>query len=241
MKINVRNVLIAVVAMIFCLPTLSIGQTITKLAPFESSQDCNFASQFGDASVSASNQPQSGGLTLKVRATKIGSATGRSGAGFTYIPNFTGNAMIEVQVRVAQPSFDYLSVLRFRVPYLGITLQPGIASIDSRAFLRATNAKAGSVVNMTQFKGDNLTPLSSGNYTNVPVVGGYIPIVYRVDQYYTPLVRTVQISTSVENGQPVRICSGVQSSVTTASPFTLVSISEASYVARVLQVTIRRQ
>lgn len=241
MKIKGRNVVIALAAMIFCLPAFSIAQTITKLAPFEYSSDCNSSNTFGTADASASNQPQSGGLILKVRATQVGSASGQSGAGFTYVPNFTGRAVIEAQVRVAQPSFDYLSVLRFRVPILGITLQPGIASIDSRAFVKATNAQSGSVANTNQFRGDNLTPLSSGNYTNVPVIGGYVPIVFRTENYYTPVVRTVQISTSVVNGQPVRICAGVQSKVTTASPFTLASISEASYIARVLQVTIRRQ
>lgn len=230
-KQSLRFSIIAFVAMVCCLPVLTRGQALPlrKAPPFEFFDGCNATDQFREGTAIVTSNPRTGKLNVDVRATGVANAFGKAGVGFTYRPNFTGRALIHASIRVSPPSFDLISLLRLRI--LRVPVTTGFASIDSYGYVSATRGQSGLGTNTNRFRSAILTPLD----------GNILPIVTRQQNYNPARVFAVQLSVPVVNGQPIRICSGIQSKAVTTSPLAFLATTKALYYSDVLSVQVFRQ
>jgi len=221
--------MIAIAALIALSAIVTSAQTISKRAPFEFFNGFNRTSQFGEGIAIVTSNPKTGKLNVDVRATQVANGFGKSGVGFTYIPNFNGRVLVRSSVRINPPSFDLISLLRVRLPVIG-SLTPGIASIDSYSLFSAQSS-AGSGTATNRFRAAILTPLSSG----------LLPLVTKQQQYKPARIIPASVTVSVRRGQPVRICGGMQSKAVATSPLAFLAMAKGLYYAEVLQLSVTRQ
>jgi hypothetical protein len=147
---------------------------------------------------------ESGFVAVNVKATGIGTATGRAGVGIVYSPNFSGPIRITADVRLRRSSLDFLHIIP-----LPFSLSDFAAvSIDSNTFLRAQTTTSGVVTGSNPFRSatlDNTNPFEN-------------PLdFFELRRYSDGPTIPVELNTSVTAGRPLLICAGVQSRATSIS------------------------
>lgn len=208
-------------------------QTVLK-PPYEFFNGCNATTSFqtGDAVVYSS--PLTGNLSVNVRSTQTGSATGQAGVGITYTPTVSGTIQIKTMVQVGPGSFEVVELTGFPVPFLD-TIDIGISTLESKIFLTATPDQGQPLSSATTFSSQIEQPIG------ISILPTFVDLISHV---YNPAEQfSAQISMAGVAGVPIRICAGVQSKAVSATliPLPFFAMTKALYAGTVLEIDITRQ
>jgi len=197
--------------------------TVVRSAPYDLSDDCNAISSFGDGEAKAQSKADTGGLIVDAKTTKVGNAGSQAGVGINYVAELTGDAKIEAIVRLGIRPTTFDIVCGLSLPKVG---KFSIASVESDAFVRATNGAAQEATE--RFRAAITTPLP----------GGFSLSPCDLMRYNPPVLLRVSLDASVVQGESYQICAGIRSKVVSVSPFKLLAIAKALYVAEVVQIKV---
>ncbi len=212
----------------------------SRVAPFDFFVGCIGSSTFGNGEVPVLNSdPVTGLLDLGIHATVVGNALGETGAGVTYTPDFSGNVLVEATIEVGPSSSqDFLSL--FALPdSIG---RYGIESLDTDATVTVAYSASQDpfVVGLQTVRSAALTPMSGG--TNGTLSQLLTQLTYDSHIYRPAEQFTVQTSTTVVAGQPLRVCAGITSKVVSATPIAILSgMAEARYHVKLISIEVLPQ
>jgi YVTN family beta-propeller protein len=205
------------------------GGALLKQAPYTFFAPClstteveSFGSQ---ASSIVESNPRTGSYTLRVQAAGlVATAIGRTGSGFFFVPEFTGDMAITANVNVL--GFDL--VTQTDLPLGIVDISASIASIESEAVISVIPPV--NTVFAQMFRTASVTP-----------VGGpsFLPFDTLRQTYPEPgTTFTVEHVISVTAGHQVQICAGIQSkAVSTAFPGVF-SSSDATYRGSITNIKL---
>jgi hypothetical protein len=232
-----REMLFAVLfftGLLFVAPLRTHSQTVFT-PPFKFSDSCQTEVKVGEGSVNYWSRPKTGELHLGVQATWFGQMFGRTGAGVTYTPNFTGPVRIKAYVNIKSRSADATYAV---LPYAYMKLNSDVfVKLDGRS-PKTYNFRSSSQNTLTPGGKDLLqslfpelkTFLNALNVLNLDVKS------YRSDS-----LQVVWLDTSATKNIPMRICGGVQSNLLSSSLLPLFSGASARYEATLVKLTVERR
>ncbi len=208
---------------VFQIRPASTDTSVERRAPFDFNEGCNASNKVGVSDAIVRSNFQSGFLSVDVRATKTGTATGRAGSGIVYSPNYSGPVRITAEVRLRRNSFDLLTLFPFFSEF-------GAASIDSDIFIRAQTTTSGPVTGTNRFRSKTINSINP-----IPNPFG----IFDLNRYtHTPTI-PVDLNTSVVAGRPLLICAGLQSRAGSISPVRFfLSSSKGLYDADLLNIKV---
>lgn len=208
---------------VFQIRPASTGASVERRPPFDFNEGCNATNEVDNAKAIVRSNFQTGFLSVDVRATWFGTATGRAGSGIVYSPNYSGPVRITAEVRLRRNSFDMLTL--FPVPF-----QFGAVSIDSDIFLRAqTTTAPGPAPGINRFRSKTLNSINPFPSTNV----------IEFNRYTDAPTIPVELNTSVVAGRPLLICAGLQSRASSLSAVRfMLSSSKGLYDADLLNIKV---
>jgi hypothetical protein len=232
--------LFAVLSFMILLPAaaLSARAQAEFRPPFKSSDTCQTTTQVGEGSVNYSSRTQTGEMSLAVRTTWAGQSFGRTGAGVTYTPNFSGPVRIKAFVNVNASSVD-----------AAWALGPSVVALNSDVYVKLDGQSPA----MFRFRSTTQNTLQYGLGDALKnFLSRYFPVIKwpssaltfvkaNTNVYNQTALYVAQLDTVATKNVPLRICGGVQSNALTANLLPYFSGVAAKYDAKLVKLTVERR
>lgn len=202
--------------------------------PFKFFDTCQSSTKVGEGSVNYWSRPTTGDMHLGVQTTWVGQVFGRTGAGVTYVPTFSGPVRIKAFVSVNAGSAD-----------AAYAAGPSVVALNSDVYVKLDGRSPATF----RFRGASQNTL---RYGLADVVKRLFPELSRplsaltflnsdAKSYTQSALYIAQLDTVATKNIPMRICGGVQSNTLSANLFPLLSGVSARYEARLLKLTVERR
>jgi hypothetical protein len=208
---------------------------VTFKPPFQFFNGCTDSREFGESSVTTFSRPVNGDLRLTIQTTFVGEAFGRTGAGVTYVPDFSGPITIKSFVSIGPPSADALYSLD-----PGLVPTGAVLALNSDVFVKLDGSPPG----LDRFRMANINTLKPGAqdilrfFPKLAPIIRFLPNLAANSHIYRPAeLYVARLDTIATQGQPIRICGGLQSSAVSVGVPILSAIS-AKYDAKLLRIVI---
>lgn len=234
------KMLFAALSLMLLLPAASLTARAQAefRPPFKTFDNCQTTVRVGEGSVNYWSRPTTGDMSLGVQTTWAGQSFGRTGAGVTYTPNFSGPVRIKAFVNVNAASAD-----------AAYALGPSVVALNSDVYVKLDGQSPATF----RFRSTNQNSLKYGLVDALKdILRRYFPAIrwpssaltfVKADTkvYNQPALYVAQLDTTATKNVPLRICGGVQSNALSANLLPIFSGVVGRYDAKLVKLTVERR